>query len=208
MSNYRSDEEQVEILKRWWKEYGLTLIAGIVLAILIASGWQYYQRHQLQTQEHASFVYQELVSAAHSNQSIDTYADELMTHYAQTPYAKLAAFWSAKVAVMNHQLNDAATHLEWVISHSDHSSALYSIAQLRLARIYIEQNQAQNALMLLNAFADKSYLGLSKMIQGDAYLQLNNIAEARYAYQAALDLLPENVPVYTQVQIKLANLPI
>lgn len=208
MSNYRSDEEQVEILKRWWKEYGLTLIAGIVLAIIIASGWQYYQRHQWQTQEHASFIYQELVSAAHNNQAIDTYADELMIHYPQTPYAKLAAFWLTKVAVMNNHLSDAATQLEWIMSHSDHSNVLHSLAQLRLARIYIEQNQAKNALMLLNAFSDKSYWGVSKMIQGDAYLKLGNKAEARYAYQAALSHLPENVPLYAQVQVKLANLPV
>ena len=46
MSDYLSDEEQVERLKRWWNENGFVLIASILAALLGIGGWNFYSSYQ------------------------------------------------------------------------------------------------------------------------------------------------------------------
>jgi predicted negative regulator of RcsB-dependent stress response len=38
---YDTEEEQVEALKRWWKENGQATLAGLVLGIIVILGWNY-----------------------------------------------------------------------------------------------------------------------------------------------------------------------
>ena len=38
MSSYLSEEEQVEALKKWWKDNGTSVIAGVVLGFGIIFG--------------------------------------------------------------------------------------------------------------------------------------------------------------------------
>ena len=43
MAELRSEEEQLEVVKRWWKENGTSLIAGAVLAAAGVFGWNAWQ---------------------------------------------------------------------------------------------------------------------------------------------------------------------
>ncbi len=40
MSEMRTEEEQVEALKDWWKENGRSLLLGVALALAIVFGWK------------------------------------------------------------------------------------------------------------------------------------------------------------------------
>ncbi|MEW8396328.1 MAG: tetratricopeptide repeat protein, partial [Candidatus Thiodiazotropha sp.] len=40
MSEYQTEEEQVEAIKRWWKENGTSVIAGLVIGLGGIFGWQ------------------------------------------------------------------------------------------------------------------------------------------------------------------------
>ena len=40
---YQTEEEQIEALKRWWKENGKSIIAGLVLGIGSIGGYRYWQ---------------------------------------------------------------------------------------------------------------------------------------------------------------------
>ena len=46
MSDYLSDEEQVERLKSWWSENGTSLLASLLVAVLGIAGWNYYGSYQ------------------------------------------------------------------------------------------------------------------------------------------------------------------
>ena len=45
MSEYLSDEEQVERLKSWWNENGTFLVVGLLVTIVAIGGWNYYGIH-------------------------------------------------------------------------------------------------------------------------------------------------------------------
>ena len=46
VSDYLSDEEQVERLKSWWSENGTFLLASVFVAVLGIAGWNYYGSYQ------------------------------------------------------------------------------------------------------------------------------------------------------------------
>ncbi len=63
MSDMRTEEEQVEALKNWWKENGKSLLLTIALALAVVFGWKGWQNNQRITAENAAVMYQNLVQA-------------------------------------------------------------------------------------------------------------------------------------------------
>ena len=49
MSVHLTEEEQLENLKRWWKDYGKLIIAAVVICVagyFAVTGWQDHKRQQ------------------------------------------------------------------------------------------------------------------------------------------------------------------
>ena len=45
MAEMRTEEEQIEAIKQWWKKNGSSLLIGVGLALAIVFGWQAWQNH-------------------------------------------------------------------------------------------------------------------------------------------------------------------
>ena len=59
----KTDDEQAEDIKKWWKENGLSVAAGIALAVAALFGWEYWQKYQITQAESASTLYSEAQTA-------------------------------------------------------------------------------------------------------------------------------------------------
>ncbi len=46
MTEYLTEQEQVELLKNWIKQYSLVILAGVLIAAIGISGWRYWQQRQ------------------------------------------------------------------------------------------------------------------------------------------------------------------
>ncbi|MAZ78240.1 MAG: hypothetical protein CMF39_06135 [Legionellaceae bacterium] len=208
MSIHKDEEQQVEAIKKWWKEYGLTTIAGVVIAILIVLGWQYYQRAEMAKRDHASVAYETFITAQMSGDTdrAQSAANVLLSQFKKTSYAQLAEFWLAKMAVEKQQYSLANQHLMEIVQHAK-EPGWRDIARIRLARINLEQQQSQQALTQLQSVG-QSYQGLANVVRGDAYTQLKQFAQAKKAYHQALTQLPPDAPINALIKMKLANLPL
>ena len=47
MDVYKTEEEQVEAIKKWWQENGMSIIAGVVIGITAIFGWRAYDNHMV-----------------------------------------------------------------------------------------------------------------------------------------------------------------
>jgi len=208
VNSYITEEQQIETLKKYWKEYGFSIVLGIILAIVVGSGWRFYQKYKTQKSEQASLIYERVMIDLVNNQNDDAkqQANHLIQQFSGTPYAKLAALTLAKQAVNQNKLDKAIDSLHWVVNHAS-NRALKQIAKIRLSRIYIQQNKAEQALKTLTTINAKSYKGLVLETQGDAYLKLGQTNKARDAYQAALKATPNPEVMRPILQMKLNNLP-
>ena len=212
MADLRSEEEQLDVVKRWWKENGTSLIAGAVLAAAGVFGWNAWQNYQEGQSEAASARYQQLVTitAANSLEEEQRAAareliSELTDQHGRTLYAELAQLLEARLAVQEGDLTAAKAALERV---ADSSSRRYvqSLAWLRLARIEIAEGNPEVALALLDQPITDTLAAQQANVRGDAYLALNQPEQAREAWQAALEIAQtQNQPLYG-VQFKLDDI--
>ena len=61
MNDNMSDKEQIDMLKKWWTNYGKSILIAIIVGLLLGYGWNYYRTHQATTREQASLIYQKLL---------------------------------------------------------------------------------------------------------------------------------------------------
>jgi len=56
-----TDREQIDMLKKWWKDYGQSIAIAIMVGLVLSFGWRYWRAHQQQQVEQASSLYQTMM---------------------------------------------------------------------------------------------------------------------------------------------------
>lgn len=206
--NAYNETEQVELLKKWWREYGVAIIAGIVIALILGIGWRYWQQHREQQLAHVSMRYEQMLTNVVNGDTaaVENNANRLIERYPHTPYTQLAALQLARQDVYQNKLDAAQAKLEWVMQRGD-NPALRQVARLRYVRILLAQNQAEKALDVLNKVDDKHYEPIILELKGDVFAAAGKIPAAREAYQHALKALPGFAVMQPLLEMKLDNLP-
>ncbi len=200
MDQFETEEQQVEAIKRFWKENGTALIVGAVLGLSGLYGWRYYNESQIEAQEQASIAYQQATEDLSGEQGLSQASSYIDSHK-DSGYALLMAMELAKKAIDSGDLAEAAKQLEFVIANTD-VTAVKSISQVRLGRIQIEQGEFDKALVTAEAIKDEAFAAPSQEIKGDVYVAQKMFDKARAAYSAALEENERN-PV---LRMKLDNL--
>ena len=182
------EQEQLAELKAWWKEHGGTVILGATLALAAFgawNGWVWYQRSQA---AQAARLYDTLQKAARANdlKAIRDTAGAILENFPRTAYAPLAALVSAKVQFQAGDLKTARAQLEWVVEHANNDQ-IRSIATLRLASVLLDDKEPDAALKVLEAKPHPGFEALYAMQRGDILATQKKRAEARAAYQVALE---------------------
>lgn len=212
MAELRSEEEQLEVVKRWWKENGTSLIAGAILAAAGVFGWNAWQNYQEGKSEAASARYQQLINMTAGTtlegdqlSAAQTLIDELTDDYSNTLYAELAQLLEARLAVQQDDLAAAKQALQDVASNSSRRY-VQSLAWLRLARIEVAEGNPEAALALLDQPISDALAAQQANVRGDAFLAQNQPEQARDAWQTAQSIAQtQNQPLYG-VQFKLDDL--
>ncbi len=202
-----TEQEQIELLKNWIKQYSLVILAGVVIAIIAITGSRYWQQRQNKILSHASAIYDEMLTRRAQNDAETTLvqAQKLYTHYPKTVYGQMAAFMLARDSVVKKNYPEAQKYLYWVLDHSSLSS-IQQIARIRLARLFIAENNPQKAIEILQVINNKSFDGLVDEVKGDAYLKMNHVEMAHSSYQQALSELPNAESIRPLLQMKYDNL--
>jgi len=187
---YETEEEQVAALKDWWKANGSSVISGIVMAVIIVGGWNFWKSYQKDKMQQASAVYEQLlkVESGEVKASTDELIEKLNTGYASTAYSVYALLFQAKNKVAANDLPAAQALLQQAINSSDDIEVQH-VARTRLVRLLLAQGEYAQGLQMI-ANVDQSALGgfegIYEELKGDLYVAMARIGEARTAYQAAL----------------------
>lgn len=201
---YKTEEEQVEDLKRWIKSYGPSILAGIVLAIACLYGWRYWKSYQHDRAVSASTLYQHAVEAYQTNSHdvLTTVLSQLQEDYPHSPYTQYALFIQAKISVDAEDYPAADTALNWVVDHTRDPN-IESIARLRLGAVQTAEHHEEAAIDTLEKIDQQSFKGLALIKIGDAYTSLGNEEKAKQAYMAASQLLPDASNTMPTLGVKL-----
>ena len=200
------EQEQLDEFKIWWKKYGKLAINIVLAALVVYAAWQGYQYFQQKKAVEASVLYQALVVTDPAKTAlINAQAAKLMQDYTSTPYAGRAAVFSAKYSAVAHDLKKAKTQLEWAIKNSK-ESAVKAIASLQLAGILFEEKNYEGAIKVLSNDIDKGFAGIKEDLMGDILLAQGKTADAKKAYQNALENLDPQGKLHQYTRYKLESL--
>ena len=190
MEVYESEREQIDQIKKWWKENGKAIIIGAVLGFGSLIGWQQWQAGVQATRESASAEYDFLLSALDQNdaETAKNHGMRLVGAYKDTAYAPLAALALAKIAVEAGELEGARAYLQTVIDQ-DAQPQLKKVAQVRMGRLLLANGQADQAMSLVRAANAGGFSAAFAELEGDIHVAQGNRDLARTAYQRALEVL-------------------
>ena len=223
METYKTEEEQLEALKRWFRENGRHVVTGALIAAVAAFGvysWQQRQQHRADT---ASADYQNLLQAmrmleinaadpAKNKEHIATaqhLAETLKADFESSTYAQFAALFKAKLAVEANDLAQAETELKWVLAHKP-SDELKALTRLRLARVLHAKGDDDGALAQLDESAAGSYASAYLQLKGDIAQARGDLDAARSAYLRAQELEKKMTAPITDplLEMKLRDLQV
>jgi predicted negative regulator of RcsB-dependent stress response len=204
MSELQTEEEQVEALKRWWKENGTSIIAGLVIGLGGVFGWQAWGNYQDRTGKAASQSFNQMLNAVAQGdlESSGKQAELLRLEHEGTNYAVFAALAQARVKLEQGDAAAARSQLEWAIAQTDEAS-LKSLARLNLARILLSEGDLDAADTLVKSDSASGFAGEFAILRGDIAAARGDKAAAHLAYTEAMSMEISNRNL---LQMKLDDL--
>lgn len=205
MANHPGEDEQLEALKKWWKENGTMVIVGFVAGVAVLFGGRAWFDHKQTQSEAATAELSLLLNELNvgDNSSIGDKADEIIASHKSSSQADFAALIKARTAVDAGNSDEAKRLLQAIVDKPS-IAGLDDLARLRLARILVTESSHDEALALLTNGSD-GFQPHYQELRGDIYLAKGQINEAREAYQAALTD-PSVLASGQQLRLKLDSL--
>jgi len=204
------EQEQIDELKAYWKQYG-NLIMSIVIAVLFAfsavQGWNWYQRKQA-AEASNYFVQLQKAQASKDLKQVKGLSGSIIEQYPRTYYAAMAALIAAKAYYDANDVKSAKAQFEWAMEHAK-TDEFRDIARLRLGYILLDEKDYDGALKLADegVKTNTAYLARFSDLKGDVLVAQNKTADAKTAYQAALNAIDSKDTDYKNfVQQKLDSL--
>ena len=202
MEVYETEEQQVEAVKKWLKENGMSLILGVVVGLSSVGGWKYYQSEQKTHNLQASDMYMSLLSqmaVSKDEADFNAQVDQLASKYSDTPYAALASLMLAKHDYEKGNVQAAISKLSWASKNATDIET-QQVAQTRLIRVYLSESMYDEAQALLNTPHPESFDAVYEELKGDMHLDKNELAQARVAYDKAIVLSGDGVSSWLQTK--------
>ncbi len=198
------EQEQLAVIKDWWRRYGNLVTTG-ALAVMVGiagiQGWRYYRAQQSTA---AATLYSQLDTTDQSNEpkKVQDIATSIVGTYGATAYAAMAQLRAAKSLAAANDLAGAKLRLQWVIENAKEEE-MRDVARLRLAGVLLDEKNPDEALKQVDAKHAAAFDGLYADLKGDILSVQGKRAEARAAYQAALEKFDPRSSYRQVLQVKL-----
>lgn len=210
MAAYESEQDQIEEIKKWWKENGSSVTIGILLGFTLLFAWRGWEYYTSQRAESASSLYESILFTLEQGQADKArgVANTLLSEYSKSPYATLAQLNLATQDLKEGNINSGHARLQWIIDQNV-LPQLTHIARLRKVKLFLSEAKLEEAKKLLGAVTDHGQFknGYTEL-KGDLAVAQDQFNEARKAYAEVLAQSEELLSNEQKnlVQTKLDNL--
>lgn len=201
------EQEQLEQVKAFWKQYGNLITWLITLALLAFAGWTGWDWWQRDQAAKASAMFDALDDAARAGDAEKTgrVFGDLKERYPRTVYAAQAALLAAKVQLEKGQADAARASLSWA-ADSAGETEYRDIARLRLAGLQVDAKQYDEAAKTLDAVKTAELAALVADRRGDIALLGGKNELAKTEYQKAYAAMDSKLDYRRLIEAKLASL--
>ncbi len=202
------DYEQEQIIKDWLRQNWFTIFAGIALGIGGLWGYAKWQNAQMTQSHQAAEEYQQLQVVLDNQSTSD--AAEVLTRYDEeygvNYYSMKAHMTLAERLIEEGKLDQAVAEYQKVLEAKT-DKPMAELVRLRLARLYVADDQYELAREQLSMVQSKAYETMVEEIKGDIFVAENALKKAQDAYQLAL-LSGEGYSGKALLEMKLADVKV
>jgi len=197
------EQEQIANFKAFWDRFGNLISWVLIIALGSYAAYNFWNTHQRNQTAEASGLYDGLTEAIQAKDAakVQRITGDIESRFGSTAYAPMAALAAAKAAFDANDLKTAKAQLQWAVDHGD--DEYKAIAKLRLSGVLLDEKAYDQALAQLNGDFPAQFAAEVQDRKGDILVAQNKLAEARAAYQAALDKMEKSHPGRQVVQVKL-----
>ncbi len=201
---YETEEQQIEAVKKWWKEYGMTIFAGLALGLVGIFGYRYFVEQREFQMAETSHAYDAVIANLDDKEKFIAEAASFKTENSGTIYSNLLSLQLAKLAVDEDDLATAGQHLSDILDDPQHAT-IEHIARLRLGRIILAQGDTDKALALVAEATKDEFRSSYEMLRGDIWMAKGDRNRARQAYDTAKEQ-GTDAPVNPNLEMLLTDL--
>lgn len=193
MAEVRTEEEQVEALKQWFKKNGSSLLIGIGLAIALVFGWQTWQDRQAAERSAAASQFSNLLNSLQQEdgeerrETVRYLSGELQENFESSAYAVYGTLILAQQQLMEEDDAEAAVDsLKWAGARVDDDSPMALVLRNRLAQAQLSAGQHEEALETVRgAEQTGAFEALLAELEGDILMASGDREGAIEAYRKA-----------------------
>ncbi len=198
------EQEQLDAVKHFWKRYGNGVVSVLIAVLACFSawnGWNWWQRDQAAK---AGAMFDELERAAQSGDAdkVGRIFSDLKERYGRTSFAQQGALLSARVQSEAGQTDSAKATLTWAGANAAETE-YQTIAKLRLAGIFLDAKQYDDALKQLDSATAEGFEALVNDRRGDVLLAQGKTDEAKAAYKKAWQSMDSKIEYRRLIEAKL-----
>ncbi len=186
MSVYMTENEQIDVIKKWWQRYSNIITIIVSLVLLSVSAYKYWFWYEDKRHQQASDAYEHMMLAFSNkdDKGVRSYANQLVTEFSKSVYADAARLTLAKILVSHAEYVKARDQLEFIVQHSK-VGAFQQVAKIRLARLLIAEKNYDKALQALSQITEATYLPIVSELKGDIFAVTGRYKEALASYKEA-----------------------
>lgn len=200
------EHEQGELVQKWLRQNGSSLITGIAMGLALVFGWQWWQGKGVRHQEEAATQYQAYVEALDAKDAgkAKAFSDLLASTYADTAYSQLALLRNAASLQDQGKTAEAIKLLESAKSTFKRAD-LSELASLRLARLQLIAGKPADARKQVDSIKTPLFPAIAEELRGDIAIAEGNRDQARKSYEQALTTLDQAAPTRALLELKLID---
>lgn len=198
------EQEKIDALKGWWQENRAMVLVVVAVGVATYAGMEAWKSWKAREADQAAQQYAAFQAAAAGGDAskIVAAAQAIEAAVGASPFASRAALAAAQSLAAAGKTADAQTQYQWVIDHAKEGE-LQALARVRLAGVLADAKKFDDALHLLDSGIEPAFATLAGDRKGDILLAQGKSAEARSAYQQALQGAEGNNPLKQTLQAKL-----
>ncbi len=206
MVTVRSEEERVQSIINFFKDYKLYVLL-VVLGLTISVGGYFFLERVKSNQIQAAKVLYEDLQATSVKEDREELFQNLTENYSDTGYSHLALLKRGSDLAKENNLEESIDIFYELKENSDGffgNSLMNSIARTNIARISIALGNFEDALKVLEKYSNDED-AYTHELKGDALSGVGNDNLALQQYQSAFEKYSDN-GLRNLVEIKINNL--
>ncbi|WP_373777297.1 YfgM family protein [Glaesserella sp.] len=206
MSDYlnKTEEQQFEEAKSWFRQNGTPIVLVVLIASIATFGWNYWQKHQAESAQQTSAIYQQVMESYLQNPEKNApLVEKFVTDHKGSSYAVLAQLEQSKQLAAKGDFATVKTLLEQALTSTD-DPTLQNVIRFRLAAVDYELKNFDTALTTLSKVQDKAWDLRKQLLVGDILVAKGDKDAARSAYEQAKSVASAEEQM--MINIRLNNL--